>query len=317
MNDGRIRVLYIAGVGRSGSTVLNNLLGEIEGFFSAGEFSYIWNRGFAKNRLCSCGAPFAECEVWGEVAERAFGGLGGVDGPWMDRLQKGSTRLRQLPLMLAPQGRRMLESRWGPFRENLAKIYGAITAVTGSRVIVDGSKLPLYGYMLHTMPQVDPYVVHLTRDPRAVAYSWLRQKPKPVVGGLAHMPQRHPASSATEWNVGNRAARTLLGRPAARYLPLRYEDFVERPLESVRRVLDLVGEGDAPLPFISGRRVEFGVNHNVGGNPTRFRTGAVELRPDREWTLKMRPRDRRTVTALTAPFLRDYGYPLSLGGREE
>jgi hypothetical protein len=50
------------------------------------------------------------------------------------------------------------------------------------------------------------------------------------------------------------------------------------------------------------------VSHTVSGNPNRFETGAVELRPDREWISKMSPRNKALVTALTLPLLKHYGY---------
>ena len=37
----RVKVLYIVGMGRSGSTILANSLGEVDGFFSAGEICYM------------------------------------------------------------------------------------------------------------------------------------------------------------------------------------------------------------------------------------------------------------------------------------
>ena len=40
-----VRVLYVAGAGRSGSTVLANLLGEVPGFVSVGEVRFLWERG--------------------------------------------------------------------------------------------------------------------------------------------------------------------------------------------------------------------------------------------------------------------------------
>ena len=45
-------VLYIAGTGRSGSTVLANILGEVDGVFAAGEVRYLWQRGLKEGRLC-------------------------------------------------------------------------------------------------------------------------------------------------------------------------------------------------------------------------------------------------------------------------
>jgi hypothetical protein len=47
----------------------------------------------------------------------------------------------------------------------------------------------------------------------------------------------------------------------------------------------------------------------------RFSVGTVRLREDVEWTRSMPSRDRRWVTALTAPMLRGYGYPRDWAGR--
>src|SRR6476469_754930 len=54
-------VLFIAGWGRSGSTLLDRMLGQVPGVFSAGELRDIWDRGVREDRLCGCGQPFHEC----------------------------------------------------------------------------------------------------------------------------------------------------------------------------------------------------------------------------------------------------------------
>jgi hypothetical protein len=75
-------------------------------------------------------------------------------------------------------------------------------------------------------------------------------------------------------------------------------------------MLRLVGEEGAELPLVGEREVKLGISHTVSGNPNRFDTGAVELKQDRAWTNKMSPRDQKLVTALTAPLLARYQYPL-------
>ncbi len=65
MTDERIKVLYIAGVGRSGSTILGALLGQVEGFFFAGELGALFER--VAERLCGCGEMVEECRLWREV----------------------------------------------------------------------------------------------------------------------------------------------------------------------------------------------------------------------------------------------------------
>jgi hypothetical protein len=306
-----VKVLFIAGFGRSGSTILGNVLGELDGFFHTGELNFVWEHNLLNDRLCGCGKPFAECEVWGGVLEKAFGGAEGVDAREMIRLQDLGTRTRHAPLMLFPRGRRLLEARTEGYSQHLLRLYRAIRDETGSRVVVDSSKHPSYGYLLGMTPGVGLYVLHLVRDPRAAAFSWLRKKVQPDKKDLAYLPEIGTVKSAAIWDAWNVATEALWCRPPGHYLRLRYEDFVRDPQGSVRRVLNMLGEEEeevALAPFVGERTVRLGVGHTVSGNPNRFRTGDVEIHPDQEWAEKMRPRDRRVVTVLTLPLLARYGY---------
>jgi hypothetical protein len=51
----------------------------------------------------------------------------------------------------------------------------------------------------------------------------------------------------------------------------------------------------------------------VSGNPNRFETGAVQLRPDVEWVGRLGRSHRALVTAVTWPLLLRYRYPLRPG----
>ena len=305
-------MLYIAGPGRSGSTILGNVLGEIEGFFHGGELNFIWEHNLIENRLCGCGAPFNRCEVWGSVFERAFGGMDGVDAREMVRLQSSGTRTRHVPLMLSPRGRRALSSRLGKYTVRLERLYRGVRESTESRVIVDSSKMPSYGYALGMAPGIDLYVVHLVRDPRAVAYAWLKE-PRPDADERAYMHRLNVVKSSLLWDAWNASSEMLWRGSTGRYIRLRYEDFVAEPRRVVGEILDMLDEDAGQLPFVGDRDVEFGAGHTVAGNPNRFRKGLVRLRRDDEWVSRMKSRDRTLVTLLTLPLLARYGYPVSAG----
>ena len=215
--------------------------------------------------------------------------------------------------MLTARGERVLRERLGKFLLNTGRLYEAIRSVTGSRIVVDSSKEPAYGYAVSMVEDVDFRVLHLIRDPRATAHSWLKKKPQPDTETREYMHRKSAPESAVLWDAWNAAAETLWRRTPERYLRLRYEDFVADPRRSFERILDLVGEEDPELPLLGEREVKLGVSHTVSGNPNRFDTGAVELRPDREWISKMKPRDRALVTALALPLLRHYGYQIAVG----
>jgi hypothetical protein len=61
------RVAYIAGAGRSGSTLLAMLLGALPGCVSIGELRHMWRRGIQLNQRCGCGEPFWDCPFWSDV----------------------------------------------------------------------------------------------------------------------------------------------------------------------------------------------------------------------------------------------------------
>lgn len=313
MPDGRIKVLYIAGLGRSGSTLLGNVLGQVDGFVSVGELRTIWEHGLILNQVCGCGRPFRECGMWKPVMDEAFGGVDRVDPRKMIHQRESWARTKHIPLMLLPSGRRLIKRRLAGYLSNLERLYRAIWITTGSRVIVDTSKFPSYGFVLGMVPSVDLHVVHLVRDPRAVAYSWMRKKLHPDPENPEYVPRYSPTGSSLRWIARNLATQAFWRRFPKRYLMLRYEDFVAEPQETIGRVLELAGEETAPLPHVGEHEVKLGTNHNIWGNPNRFQTGTVEVRPDREWALRMRPKDRRLVTSLTFPFLSKFGYSMALG----
>jgi hypothetical protein len=302
LQDHKTKVLYIDGYERSGSTLLQNVLGQLDGFFAAGELNKIWDRSLIENRRCGCGTPFKECEVWSSILEDAFGEVGSVDVGEMTRM-RNRVRNRHFPLALLPWGDRLLRSRLGCFPEHLGRLYKAIQSTTGSKVVIDSSKSPTYGYVLGTLPDIELYVVHLVRDPRSVQYSLLRRRMEGHEVYLKH----NAAKGAIAWNTLNLVTEATWRR-SSRYLRLRFEDFVSNPREVVERVLDMTQETVDQLPFTVEGKVELRATHSRGGSPSRFHTGAIELRLDEAWREKMRAADKALVTTLTRPLLARYGY---------
>lgn len=304
MKSPRVKVLYIDGQGRSGSTLLHNVLGQAEGFFAGGEIREFWRRVSTNDRPCGCGVLVSECAAWRGVLDEAFGGLQGVDAGEMERL-RGKARNRHSPLLLLPWRQRLLKSRLREYLVNLQKLYWGISVSTDKSVVIDSSKSLLYGYILGMLPAVDLHVVHIVRDPRGVAYSLQKRKEK----GLPQFQSWSPVKGSLIWNAVNLTREVFWRHSGYPYLRLRYEDFILEPRESVERVLDLVGEQATLSPFIAGHDIEMRPTHNVGGNArSRFQTGAVSLRPDEGWRKGLSRADRAVVTVSTWPLLLRYGY---------
>ena len=67
-------VLFIAGTGRSGSTLLERALGVMPGYVNVGELVDLFRRVAAEDERCGCGERFSTCPFWREVGERLLWG---------------------------------------------------------------------------------------------------------------------------------------------------------------------------------------------------------------------------------------------------
>lgn len=309
----RIKVLYLAGAGRSGSTILDNVLGEVAGFFSAGELRFVWDRNLRDDRVCGCSRPYSQCPVWQEVLHTAYG----ESLPDPDQVlawRESALPLRVTPFVSVPAVRRRLAARYSPYLKVLERLYHAVAQVTGAGVIVDSSKYPSYGYLLSLIDTLDVVMVHLVRDPRAVAHSWTRSKVEVTTSGVeVPMGTVPPARTAVDWMLWSALAEQYGRAMPSPLLRVRYEDFISRHREVLDAVLRHADVPSEPLSFITAEGVQLSGNHTVGGNPGRLRRGSVPLRVDDAWRLSMSRKDRWTVTALTLPGMVGYGY--AGGGR--
>ena len=310
MEESKVKVLYIGGYSRSGSTILLRLLGQIEGFFSIGEMTYVWQRSFVENQLCGCGQPFRECPFWTQVIEEAFGGFEQVDVAEIRDLRAAVQGNHNLPYLMFPRLRTAAyRQKLQSYTALLGKLYRAIRRVSGSDVIIDSSKVPPYAFVLHEAPDIDLHVLHLVRDSRATAYSWQRKKARPeIYWKKEYMDRYSPVRSSLEWALMNRMLQST-DRDGSSYRLLRYEDFVSQPRETLVELLHWMGEDASRLPFLDNEHtVHLRTDHTVSGNPNRFQQGIVKIRPDVEWRDKMTWDQKYLVTALTWPLLRRYGY---------
>jgi hypothetical protein len=311
------RVIYLGGMGRSGSTLAERLLGELPGVCVAGEIVHLWQRGVTDNELCGCGAEFGRCEFWSAVAGTAFGGWSKIDAGRIAGLRASVDRTRFIPLVagraMPDRVRRDLAEYTGYYQ----RLYQAIADVSGCRTIVDSSKHASLAFCLSRRRDLDLRVIHVVRDSRAVAYSWTTRVPRPEAAG-GYMTRYSPARAAREWNMQN-AALHLLARGQTPVLRVRYEDLVGGVRPTLRQIarfaeltvdefgLAFIGDGD------QGQWAELRRAHTAAGNPMRFTSGKIAIRADERWRTSMPGSQRRAVTALTLPLLSHYGYVLRDG----
>jgi len=304
-----VRILYIGGTGRTGSTLLANILGQYDTFFSGGELAFLWRFGLMDNGRCACGLELRQCPTWVAIFDQAFGGVNNVDASEMVRLRKRFNS-HHLPLMVTKGIRKRLLDRTGDLPLRLAQLYSGIRSSTGRPIIVDSSKEPHYSYILRSQPSLEVYFLHLVRDPRAVAYSWRRRKVEAGFNDGRFMATRRPSVSSTYFDVSNIASELIWARHTQRYMRMRYEDFISAPAEMLRRIGEFVEVDIDPSQAIDDGFANLSGTHSAWGNPNRFLHGQIGLAPEDEWKFRMPQSQRAVVTAMTLPLILQYAYPV-------
>jgi hypothetical protein len=309
-----VKIVFVGGFSRSGSTLLGRALGEGRGGVCLGETRYLWSRGLVNNVECGCGTVFRRCPFWSAVGEEAFGGWDRVDAERLSELDRVTNLPGALPVYQFPWLRPRLRRAIDDYSAFLAALYPAIARVSGARVIVEMSRDPTFARLLMRIPESDVRIVHLVRDSRAVAYSWTRQSrlPSPI-GEQEFMPQFGLTETARSWMVRNGAIHALAALRSP-FLRVTYESFVDAPADVLQRISSWADESLGPAPSeLSGATMMLGDHHIFSGNPMRSAVGWVPLRVDNEWQTQLSAAQIAKVTGITWPLLAAYGYPLLSG----
>lgn len=280
--DDRVRILYVAGLARTGSTILGQTLGGIPDVTFVGELTYFWRR-FANGESCSCRRPLPHCPFWSNVVSEAYG-----------------TFMRDRAKEIAAMEQRVLRRQWmlGLVRisnvtearvmlDERARLYRAILEVARTPWIVDTGKNPVFGNIIARLGAADVGTIHIVRDPRGVAFSWMKRIQSDSEPG--DMERQQPAKTALRWLYENLLIQLSLQRLSKTYIRVSSEDFVTRLPEVVREISSATGIAIAGLEdILNAQAIRARVHHLVAGNPgvRANLNSSIPLVLDEEWQTK-------------------------------
>ncbi len=322
------RLAYILAASHSGSTLLSMLLGAHPQIATVGEMAL---RPSAMGDLgryrCSCGVLIRKCVFWQKVKEslaarglefdlaRAGMDYQAVESRYARRLLGPLHRgrflegLRDAALDLSAAWRKQLPK----IQRRNAALASTILGLRQAQIIVDSSKTGVRLKYLLRNPQLDVKIIHLIRDGRAVALTYMdpasfadAQDPSRRDGGTGgdRARERLPMTQAAyQWRRCNEEAGHLL-RPLdrERWMSFRYEDLCTDLRATLRRLFTFLGL-DSGVRIGDFRSVE----SHVVGNGMRFDTTS-DVRLDERWRETLTASDLRTFDAVAGRMNRGYGY---------
>lgn len=315
-SEDKINLVYIASIGRSGSTLLESMLGAHSAVQTMGEL-HIWPHEIEGGgvRPCSCGEFVEACTFWSEMRRR------------VDPLKQPSPGLSFFREK-HNAGRTLRPSRldtFDPAKEISAKerkeieIYGhnnyqifrnfldLMKEQYGESPdwIVDASKDPYRLLWLVHSGLFNIKVIHMVKNPNAFIYSVTKSLILEEKGFNLHKRLYYTARQSVAWIIQNmlfsRIASNLLDEKD--YLLINYETLATDPHGTFRQVCDKIGcayEENAVENFREGSV------HTIAGNPMRYETRGIIL--DEKWKTRL-PQSSKTLASMLTGFTKSrYGY---------
>lgn len=254
--DQQIKIAYILGDGRSGSTLLDGILANVEGAVSVGESYRFWERFYKRDTLCSCGERIERCPMWSAVAQA----LEERHGPYDVEQIKAAIK----HYFKFANTRKFLRGETDPeivlLLDMVGNFYREIATVSKCKVIVDSSKSPAWAILLSRVPGFDVRFIHLERDLASVASSWKKTMVLPeYYGEEAYMPVKSNATVIRTWLRVKYLARVVAKQ---QYLFLTYERLCDDYLAVKQQLESFLGV-DIP------ETMHWQGSHAIAGNPTR------------------------------------------------
>lgn len=253
-------ILYIMGTGRSGSTILEILLGCNPGIQQAGEITHIFKDGVVRGRNCACGASARECPVWGPVLKQVEERLGRAED--LQQLHEAIDSHRGFPKTLAGWHAAATMTRYVCCSELL---FTGLSYSASVHTVIDSSKYAGRALSLARAFPEKVRIVFLTRSPSGLLRAFAKK----------HASEQLPKSrleTALYFCWVLLCARCVAGRVRERFMHIEYDSLSADPIEQIKRLeawsgLDL-GETRRRL----AEDCEFEVGHLVTGNRIRYST---------------------------------------------
>jgi hypothetical protein len=279
-NDEKVKLIYFAGVGRSGSTILGFIIGSAPEVQNCGELA-LFNRAnkgdylndkilkFEKNG-CSCGKLSNECPFWNKITNK-IKSIEQKDGVYTGRQVSFRNRLSffikiLLPFYKFPRNKNVKSYDYFLIKTimNEAKITHPFV-----RYALDTSKSI---HRLHWLAQhtcLDVRVIFLIRDGRGYINSRLKNNPKEYLRSLRM------------WIKNNFMIMRYLKKENIPYYRLSYERFCMDPEKYLRSINKFLNINILENYTEAVRQKVF---HVAAGNPTRLNIKNFKgIKLDNKW----------------------------------
>lgn len=266
----KIKVVYIASLGHSGSTLLDKILGSYKNNFSVGELNF-WDfyintenhngdKIYHDFKTCSCGSKVINCEFWKKILKK----------------RKYLVNTRELK----NERRSILGFFLFPWKkiENISIsnndyffllkdiYYENLKFNKNFNYIVDSSKFRNKLVQLIQDKKIDLKIIFLIRDGRGVSYSYEKNENKNFIWANLY------------WIWTNLILYKIVKKSKRKFIIFNYDNFAKNPNKNIQKLENFLNLDLSNYV----RNINKTVYHNIAGNNMRFKK-FKGIKYDQKW----------------------------------
>ncbi|MBN1972661.1 MAG: sulfotransferase [Sedimentisphaerales bacterium] len=322
------KLVYILAASHSGSTLLSMLLNSHPDIVTTGELKLSSKAIGDINRYrCSCGQLINQCTFWQKIKEgmgrrgydfdiaNAGMDFNSVDSKYVHWLLGPLNRgvlleaLRDCALKISPKWRKHLPD----IQKRNAALISTILETAGAKVVADSSKTDLRLKFLLRNPELDIKVIHLIRDGRGVALTYMNpvefadaKTPDLRAGGMGGNRDNERltiAQAANQWKRSNEAALNVIRRvDKSRKIEIHYEQLCRDTENTFVRLFQFIGlDSDT-----REREFRAAANHVIGNGMRLDKTSEINL--DERWRSALTKDELQVFNQIAGALNRRFGY---------
>ncbi|MFW6110117.1 MAG: hypothetical protein ACOC6Q_01705 [Patescibacteria group bacterium] len=274
--SGKIKLIYIAGTGHCGSTLLDLIIGSAPEVFSTGELGfyniYKDNKIYNKENpdyICTCGKDFNKCKIWQKVNTNSNFKIKKIFSLWE------SLKIVLFTLFpFIPFNKNKYTDDTHNLLEKLKKVINSKKTI----YFLDSSKDPRRLFYLFNNKNLEIFPIFLTREAGGVAYSYSKKE------NLKKGKKRKSFYlTLLKWLLVNFVTGKMLKNNPDKIL-IKYKDFCENPENYIKLINKKLSINIPAKDFLE--KVNKGTYHNIDGNVLRFNE-ITEIKRDNKWKTKL------------------------------
>lgn len=279
MNGQKIKLLYLLGAGRSGTTLLATVLNSHPKIQTIGEM-HQFAEYLADDKTCSCGKKLDSCPFWGPIV----GDLKSQEIDWgeIKKTQEYKEKHNQiLKLWLNKKADH-------DYLKTQEAIFKSISKNQSKEVLLDSSKYIARFLLLRRSQNLNLKGIYVVRDVRGVINSFKKNVQTP----------KKPLPAIVYYCLINFFGE-LVYRGNKNILKIKYEDFIDQPERTVEKLYAHIFEKEKQREKLSR---EFKMPHIIGGNRMK-KHKKINIKKDVAWKRKISRGRQITYYLLSAPFM--------------